>query len=216
MANIGTIEIQDLFVGSKNAIGLYQGAVEVWSKDTPQPTSPSTKVKYTAASGLPDWEGDIVGEIIGGDGTPTKQIPNIYQAAEIVIGSNVTVLGDAAFYSIHNLSSMTIGNGVTSIGWQTLAYCEVLPSITIPANVTSISGYTFDGCNGLTSVTFEGFTKNEVKAMTTGSQKIFGDYFEDSSTGEPMEKSFTAVCSDGSMTIHFSDDWDSIITFTDL
>lgn len=37
MTSIGNIEIQDLFVGSANAVGLYQGAVELWSKDTPLP-----------------------------------------------------------------------------------------------------------------------------------------------------------------------------------
>lgn len=35
MTNIGNIEIQDLFVGSNNAVGLYQGAVVVWEKSAP-------------------------------------------------------------------------------------------------------------------------------------------------------------------------------------
>ena len=185
--------------------------------DNSPSSSVETKVKYTAASGLPDWESDIVGNINGGDGTPTSQIPNVGYAAEIVIGSHVTGLGDCAFYDVQNLSSITIGPGVTSIGVQTLAYCGALTSLTIPANVTSINDWAFDSCNGLTSVTFEGYTKNEVKTMTSGSQKIFGQRFIDASTGEPMEKSFTAVCSDGSMVIHFSAaDWESVITFTDL
>lgn len=35
MTSIGNIEIQDLFVGSNNAVGLYQGAVVVWEKSAP-------------------------------------------------------------------------------------------------------------------------------------------------------------------------------------
>ena len=35
MTNIGTIEIQDLFVGSINAVGLYFGSEKVWGKSEP-------------------------------------------------------------------------------------------------------------------------------------------------------------------------------------
>ena len=35
MTSIGNIEIQDLFVGSNNALGLYQGPVVVWEKSSP-------------------------------------------------------------------------------------------------------------------------------------------------------------------------------------
>lgn len=41
MTNIGTIEIQDLFVGSNNAVGLYLGAARVWEKSEPQPPQPA-------------------------------------------------------------------------------------------------------------------------------------------------------------------------------
>lgn len=42
MTNIGTIEIQDLFVGSNNAVGLYLGAAKVWGKSEPPPPPPAT------------------------------------------------------------------------------------------------------------------------------------------------------------------------------
>lgn len=85
--------------------------------------------------------------------------------------------------------------------------------MTIPDSVTSIGSSAFDGCRGLTSMTFNSFTKNEVKTLTT-SDYIFGEtfYYE----GNPMEKSFTAICTDGSMTVHFSADDPATITFTDL
>ena len=179
----------------------------------PDPVFP-TRVKYTAASGLPDWEGDIDGVIQGGgDEEATTQIPNVFSAEEVLIGSNVTGLNDYAFMYCSSLKSVAIGNGVTSIDGAALAETG-LSSITIPSNVTTIGFNVFKNCKALTSVTFEGFTKNEVKDMTTGEDKIFGDCFTDN--GEPIEKSFTAVCSDGSMTIHFSADWEATITFTDL
>lgn len=45
-----------------------------------------TKVKYTAASGLSDWEGNIVGQIVGSSGQATTQIPNISSAISIELG----------------------------------------------------------------------------------------------------------------------------------
>ena len=200
-------------------LSVIRGASNIptnWAVNPPA-ENPYTSVSYTSASGLPDWEGDIVGEITpGGDGIPTKLIPNVGFVQELSIGSHVTSIGDHAFGDCPNITSVTIPDSVLSIGGQAFYYCRGITELTIPGSVTSIDYGAFGSCNGLTSVTFEGFTKNEVKTMTSGSQKIFGERFIDTSTGEEMEKSFTAVCSDGSMTIHFSADWESVITFTDL
>lgn len=50
-----------------------------------------TKVKYTAASGLPDWRGNIRGELNIGS------IPNVEQAETVDIGLGVTSIGEEAF-----------------------------------------------------------------------------------------------------------------------
>ena len=66
MTSIGNITASGLWVGSIKANFAFLGDVKVWEATTPPaPTSPLTKVKYTAASGLPDWEGDIVGPLSG-------------------------------------------------------------------------------------------------------------------------------------------------------
>lgn len=61
----------------------------------------TTKVKYTAASQLPDWEGDIVGELTD------SSIPNKEQAEVVEIGSNVTSIGNSAFNNCSGLTSVT-------------------------------------------------------------------------------------------------------------
>ena len=179
MIDIGNIEIQDLFVGSANAVGLYQGDVEVWSKDTPP--NPLTVVKYKAASGLDDWEDDIVGDLHGGVDMwhrpqPTAQIPNVLSADSVEIGTHVTSVGQVAFINCTNISevtipdsvlsiglsafvgcrgltSITMGDGVTSIGNYAFLSCTNLSEITIPDSVTSLGTATFRGCSGLTNVT---------------------------------------------------------------
>ena len=50
-----------------------------------------TKVKYTEASGLPDWEADIVGPLLD------NSIPNKTSMQSIEIGNGVTGLGTSAF-----------------------------------------------------------------------------------------------------------------------
>ena len=58
----------------------------------------------------------------------------------VVIGNNVSSIGDSAFANCGNLSSVTIGNSVTSIGDTAFAECSGLTSIVIPEGVISI-GY---------------------------------------------------------------------------
>lgn len=55
-------------------LGKPPAGIEQWIKDHHRPVvKETTVVKYTAASGLPDWEGDIVGDLFaGGEYTPTS------------------------------------------------------------------------------------------------------------------------------------------------
>ena len=132
----------------------------------------------------------------------------------VTIGNRVTSIGEEAFGGCTGLTSVTIGNRVTSIGNRTFDYCISLTNLTIPDSVTSIGDYAFSYCSGLTSMTFNSFTKNQINSMTTENH-IFGVVFYDR-IGESMAKSFTTVCTDGSMTINFSADNPATITFTDL
>lgn len=96
-----------------------------------------TKVKYTEASGLPDWESNIVGPL------PDGSIPNRA-----------------------SMQSIEIGNGVTYIGGSSVAQSPELTSMTIPASVMGITYYSFVGCNRLMDVTFSGRDMATVQAMT--------------------------------------------------
>ena len=114
-----------------------------------------TLVKYTAASGLEDWIGNISGTIAGTGSTPyyTTQIPNVKQAMSISLGNDVTSIGDNAFRDCSGLTGVTIPNSVTNIGYCAFYNCSRLTSMTIPNSVTGIGYNAFSGCSGLTSVT---------------------------------------------------------------
>ena len=78
---------------------------------------------------------------------------NYYQDIKnVVVGDNVTTIGDYAFYSHGSLEKITIGNSVTTIGDYAFSWCTSLASITIPDSVTSIGDYAFYDCTSLASV----------------------------------------------------------------
>ena len=106
-----------------------------------------TTVKYTAASGLPDWEGDIVGEL-----TKTS-IPNKSSIAAVEIGTHVTSIEYDAFEECRSLASVTMPNTIVSIGDSAFHSCQSLTNVTIPDSVTSIGASVFYNCRGLTNIT---------------------------------------------------------------
>lgn len=71
----------------------------------------------------------------------------------ITIPSSITSIGNGVFSNCSGLTSIDIPSSVTSIGGGVFENCSSLTSIDIPSGVTSILSNTFNGCSGLTSVT---------------------------------------------------------------
>jgi hypothetical protein len=67
----------------------------------------------------------------------------------VIIGDNVTMIGDRAFNNCRNLKSVTIPNSVTSIGSVAFYNCDKLESVTIPESVTVVRGSCFYDCDAL-------------------------------------------------------------------
>lgn len=72
--------------------------------------------------------------------------------ASITIPSGVTSIGDYAFFNCYSIASLTIPSGVTSIGNYAFAYCSKIASLTIPSSVTSIGDYAFYICSSIASI----------------------------------------------------------------
>ncbi len=79
-----------------------------------------------------------------------------------IIPSDVTIIGDCAFYGCTKLNSINIPSSVISIGIGSFQGCSALQSITIPNSVTSIGSNkriadvyfgTFNSCTNLRSIT---------------------------------------------------------------
>ena len=76
---------------------------------------------------------------------------NLNSTVKIVMGNDVTKIGNYAFYECSNLENITISDTVTKIGPYAFFGCSSLTSIIIPESVTSIGMYAFNHC-GLESI----------------------------------------------------------------
>lgn len=91
-----------------------------------------TYVKYTDASGLSDWEGDIVGQLAA------NSIPNLASVKEVELGSHVTDIAARVFWNKTGITSVKIPGTVTSVGQMLFTNCTNLSSVTIGNGATTI------------------------------------------------------------------------------
>src|ERR1035437_5092742 len=101
-----------------------------------------TITKYTGGGGavtIPNLTNGLPITSIG-----TNAFDHSTSVTSVTIGTNVTSIGDWAFYGCASLAS---------IGDDAFSDCARLTSVTIPDSVNSIGNYAFFGCSGLTDVT---------------------------------------------------------------
>ena len=117
-------------------------------------------------------------------------VSNTYVGCKGIIKfkSDVTSIGDWAFYHCDRLTYVTIPNSVKSIGVYAFAYCSGLTSMTIPNSVTSIGKCAFYECTGLISILYTGKIE-QWKAITKGA---------DWNSGVPAT---VAHCTDGDIQL---------------
>lgn len=148
-------------MGTEIFLGEPPPRVKQWIKDRRGPVvKETTAAKYTAESGLPGWEGDIVGELT------IDSIPNISNAEVVEIGSHVTSIGTQAFYSCDGLTSVTIPNSVTEIGNSAFDHCNGLTNVAIPSSVVTFGNNIIMGCNNLHTVNLPGRTMEDADNLS--------------------------------------------------
>ncbi len=67
----------------------------------------------------------------------------------VIIGDNVTTIGDFAFYGMASLKQVTIGAKVERIGEKTFYNCKELTTVTFGNSIKSIGPRAFYGCSSL-------------------------------------------------------------------
>ena len=97
---------------------------------------------------------------------PKNAFKNNKKLTSIIIGNNVTSIGDYAFYGCTNLKTVKIGKNVVTIGKCAFGKNASLTSITIPDKVKTVGVNAFDGCSKLKTVKLG-------KSLTVISDKMF-------------------------------------------
>ena len=106
----------------------------------------------------------------------------------IVIGENVTSVGDHAFLTCRDLTSVNLPNSLKVIGVRAFDGCSSLSVITIPDAVTTIDDYAFFTCESLVTV--------DIPALVSHiGLMVFDDCH-----------ALTAICVDAANASYMSDD----------
>ena len=96
----------------------------------------------------------ITSLVLGGEVTSIGN--NAFQdctgLTSVTIPNAVKTIGDYAFWNCSNITSLVIGNAVTSIGTHAFNSCSGITTVTIPKTVTSIGRNAFFNCTGLEEV----------------------------------------------------------------
>lgn len=72
---------------------------------------------------------------------------------KVVVGENITSVGDSAFTFFENLKEVQLPSTLESIGDNAFAFCINLKSLDVPQNVNILGKDTFRKCTALTSIT---------------------------------------------------------------
>ena len=131
----------------------------------------STDKSYYILWGKGAWQGDTLVIPDTYLGLPVKEVRNsafrYFTIKSLVIGKNITKIGDFAFEGCEELTSIQLGENVQHIGSYAFAECAKLQSFVIPASVKKIQIYAFKNCSSVKEVYFEQASGWECKASSS-------------------------------------------------
>ena len=91
----------------------------------------------------------------------------------VIIGKNVKVIGNTAFYGCKNLAKVSGAGAIVQIGDRAFYNCMALSGIVLPSTVTSIGKQAFYNCRNLKSITINTLALN---SKTLGTQTFTKTY----------------------------------------
>lgn len=116
-----------------------------------------TTLKYVGSSTHADVPNSMYGLPVTSIGSYTF---NANGLVSVTIGTNISNIGDHAFFYCTNLASVVIPTNVTTIGVTAFGYCYDLTNVTIPSSIGIIPSSAFVFCYRLNNVTIPNSVTN--------------------------------------------------------
>ena len=152
----GTVDAYKATDGWKN----FQNIELINSQDSQAIDFADANVKALCVA---NWDTNGDGELNYDEAAAVTDLGDVFFNNQTITSFNelqyfteLTSIGNNAFYCCTNLTSVIIPDGVTSISYGAFWDCYRLTSITIPESVISIGEDAFGLCDGLTSITIPG------------------------------------------------------------
>ncbi len=156
---------------------VFNGCTGLTSVTIPTSVTSIGRYAFSGCTGLTSvYIADLVAwckiKFRSGNANPLSCAHNLYLndklVTDLIIPSDVTSIGNYAFFKCTGLTSVTIPNSVSSIGWAAFENCTNLTILAIPNSVNSIDYNAFEGCTSLTSVFYHG-TLEQWNGISVGS-----------------------------------------------
>lgn len=105
--------------------------------------------------------GNVTNDYITKNGLSLPLFDGCTNLETVVLGDNMTKIGQFMFYGCSNLKNITVPDKVANIGKYAFKACSNLTNVTIGNNVKSIGNGAFSECVGLVSATILGNVTND-------------------------------------------------------
>ncbi|MDE6648983.1 MAG: leucine-rich repeat domain-containing protein, partial [Muribaculaceae bacterium] len=130
------------------------GDAAFWTSGLTSLTFNAENCEYCGSNRYPVFPNSIENLVIGDNVNiiPQYAFYDLNKVTTVEIPESVTSIGSDAFKGCSGLNSVTIGNSVTSIGSYAFKDCSSLESVVIPNSVISIGSNAFYGCSSMNSV----------------------------------------------------------------
>ena len=112
----------------------------------------------TGALAFPDGFVSAVQAIQAGGGEADSSFKDVIERTAVnpTLPSDLTKIGDYAFYNCTSLALTSLPDGVTSIGNSAFNACSKLALTSLPSSLSNIKGYAFSGCSKIETISLPG------------------------------------------------------------
>ncbi len=96
----------------------------------------------------------------GSNVAPWKSYTSDGTVTNVVVGEEITSVGDYAFYNCSTIRQVQLPKSLTTLGTRAFRGCSALESVNLPENLTSIGTRAFQDCDALKTITLPNSLKS--------------------------------------------------------